>query len=178
MAAVVQPFPELPVDLVRSVFEVAASTRPAEAAILLRVSRLVHAWIKPVAYRRVYLIGPTAYHFFAASLALTQNAASDTVQTLSIYLGRQSSRIIDYLHELPIASFTRLTHLTILASSLALHSVASFQRAIDALKQLTHLGVVGIPSQSRSRIDWSAQRIEATRRDARPPDLLMVPRYG
>ncbi|TFK74703.1 hypothetical protein BDN72DRAFT_893040 [Pluteus cervinus] len=55
-----RPFPvDLPLDLCRYIFELAARHDPRTASELLLVSRLVHIWIKPVMYCVVLLDSPT-----------------------------------------------------------------------------------------------------------------------
>ncbi|KIY61915.1 hypothetical protein CYLTODRAFT_494979 [Cylindrobasidium torrendii FP15055 ss-10] len=49
-------FDGIPIDIVYSISIIAAITSPSVAATLLRVSRLLHSWIKPILYRRICIV--------------------------------------------------------------------------------------------------------------------------
>ena len=69
MAAIVAPFPALPLELVRDIFEHAAcSSRPAARALAL-VNHTTRSWTDPVLYRTVVLDSARALRAFSCAIA-------------------------------------------------------------------------------------------------------------
>jgi hypothetical protein len=63
-----EPFPPLPVELVRCLLEVTAQEDKPTSLALAHVSRTVQQWIRPIIYHTVVLVSENQIHFFRRTL--------------------------------------------------------------------------------------------------------------
>jgi hypothetical protein len=86
------PFPPLPVELVRCILEVAALKDKSTSLTLARVSKLVYHWAIPIIYHTVILRGVDQMYPFYCTLQARSTGIGEKVRRLYIHRGIGYSR--------------------------------------------------------------------------------------
>jgi hypothetical protein len=90
----VDPFPPLPVELVREIMELAALRDTPIALALVLVSKAVHDWVTPIIYRTVVL--NTREDAFAFSAAHQADRSSSTLRIFNLAISHSAMRHYDW----------------------------------------------------------------------------------
>ena len=84
LASYPYPFPDLPIELIRTIFEIAAWQHMRTARSFLLVSTPVQQWVHPIVYKTVEIFGLQRMIHFAAIFA-EQPLLATSVRNLTLY---------------------------------------------------------------------------------------------